>query len=103
MNMDQPDIAAYQELFRLYGDNMGDAYLQPDDERYRLLFDQICRMLVKPSTTNLRLPEPFRHTAMLYLAEDADTLAHMRDPANRNFMISDLADFLHLLARSSAG
>lgn len=101
--MNKPDLADYFALFRLYGGDLGQAYLEPEDERYRLLFDQVCRLLIKPSPTNLALPQPFRTTAQLYLAEDAATLAHMHDPANRHFMLSDLYDFLHMLRRMNGG
>jgi len=95
----RPDLDDYFALFRLYGGDLGEAYRQPDDERYRLLFEQVCHLLLKPSAINLRLPEPFRLTAQRYLAEEPETVAQMRDPANRNFMLSDLHDILHLLRR----
>lgn len=99
----KPDFADYFALFDLYGGDLSRAYLAPDDERYRLLFDQICHVLLKPSPVNLRLPQPFRTTAERYLAGDAVTLAHMRVPENRNFMLSDLYDVLHLLRAQSGG
>ena len=60
--MPGPDLADYTELFGLYAKDLGAAYLEPEDERYRLLFDQLCRLLAKPSAFNLSLPEPFRRT-----------------------------------------
>lgn len=99
----KPDFAEYFSLFRLYGGDLSQAYLAPDDDRYRLLFDQLCHLLLKPSPLNLRLPQPFRTTAERYLAGDAATLAHMQDPQNRHFMLSDLYDVLHLLRAQSGG
>lgn len=92
----------YVELFRLYGDSLSQAYLAPGDDRYRLLFDQFCRLLVKSSVFNLEIPEPFRVTARLYLAGDEATRRQMESPENRNFMLSDLADFIDLKRRLAA-
>lgn len=109
--MHQPDTADYLALFGQYrssdtpvpmsspapaGHDFGSAYLEPEDERYRLLFDQICRLLVQPSSFNLQMPQEFRHTARLYLDGDAATLAHMRTAQMRHFMLSDLYDYVHL-------
>jgi hypothetical protein len=97
--MTKPDLADYLTLFGRYGRDFGEAYLEPADERYRLLFDQICRMLAQPSNFNLSLPQAFRTTAYRYLAGDEATLARMRDPDNRHFMLSDLYDYLDLRHR----
>ena len=92
----KPDADDYLALFARYREDFGDVYLEPDDERFRLLFDQICRMLAKPSAFNLGLPGQFRATAMRYLDGDEATLAHMTAPENRHFMLSDLFDYIHL-------
>ena len=92
----------YGALLRLYGDGLSDAYRAPDDERYRLLFDQLCRLLVKSSPFNLEIPAPFRLTAQRYLNEDAATRQQMDQAENRNFMVSDLADFIELKRRMAA-
>lgn len=94
--MTNPDADDYLLLFARYGKDFGAAYLEPEDDRYRLLFDHICRLLVKPSDFNLRMPSEFRSTASRYLAGDQATLQHMRDPQNRHFMLSDLYDYVHL-------
>lgn len=94
--MKKPDIDDYMDLFKRYGRDFGDAYLEPEDERFRLLFDQILRLLTQPSDFNLSLPEPFRTTAHRYLAGDDATIAHMKVIENRHFMLSDLYDYVHL-------
>jgi hypothetical protein len=94
--MNKPDGNDYLSLFGRYGKDFGAAYLEPEDERYRLLFDNICVLLVKPSDFNLSMPQEFRTTASRYLAKDEATIAHMRDPLNRHFMLSDLYDYVHL-------
>jgi hypothetical protein len=86
----------YLSLFGPYQRDFGDAYLAPEDERYRLLFDQVCRLLVQPTPFNLAMPQEFRRTARLYLDGDATTVAHMRTAQMRHFMLSDLYDYVHL-------
>lgn len=97
--MQHPSLSDYVELFRLYGDNLGSAYLHAADDRYRFLFDQLCKVLVQDSPFNRDMPQPFRWTARRYLEGDEATLAHMRDPENRNFMLSDLFDYIDLQNR----
>ena len=101
---DYPDPDAYLALFARYRDELGGldfgrAYLSPEDDRYRLLFDQLCRLLTRPSAFNLAMPQEFRRTAHRYLAGDARTQAHMRTPEMRHFMLSDLYDYVHLSSR----
>ena len=103
-----PDARDYLNLFANYHDGAGDrdfgkAYLEPDDERYRLLFEQICRLLVKPSAFNHTMPQEFRRTARRYLAQESQTVAHMRAPEMRHFMLSDLYDYVHLCSRAGQG
>ena len=93
----KPDGEDYLVLFRRYKTDFGDAYLEPEDERFRLLFDQICRMLIKPSSFNLSLPAQFRTTAFRYLENDPVTFTHMSIAENRHFMLSDLFDYIHLV------
>lgn len=94
--MTKPDIGDYIDLFKRYGRDFGDAYLDPEDERFRLLFDQILRLLIQPSDFNLSLPKEFLTTAHRYLAGDEATVAHMKVIENRHFMLSDLYDYVHL-------
>lgn len=101
--MAAPDLNDYLALFRLYGGNLGAAYRATNDERYRLLFEQLCHLLAQASAFNGSLPEPFRRTARAYLADDPDTVASMLQPENRNFMISDISDYIDLLARRRGG
>ena len=94
--MSNPDAQHYLDLFEAYGKDFGPAYLEPDDERYRLLFDQICHLLTRTSDFNLSMPQEFRISAQRYLAGDESTVAHLRNPQNRHFMLSDLYDYVHL-------
>jgi hypothetical protein len=96
MPASKPDMDDYLDLFGRYQKDFGPAYMEPEDERYRFLFDQICRLLVQPSDFNLSMPQEFRQTAQRYLAGDEFTVSHMRDPQIRHFMLSDLYDYVHL-------
>jgi len=93
----KPDSEDYLALFSRYREDFGDVYMAPEDERYRLLFEQICHMLAQGSRFNLSLPEQFRTTAFRYLEGDAHTVAHMQAAENRHFMLSDLFDYIHLV------
>jgi hypothetical protein len=99
MAVSKPDMEDYLDLFGRYQKDFGPAYMEPEDERYRLLFDQICRLLVQPSEFNLSMPQEFRNTAQKYIAGDEFTVSHMRDPEIRHFMLSDLYDYVHLRHR----
>jgi hypothetical protein len=99
-----PNAADYMALFERYRDpkgahDFGQAYLEPEDERYRLLFEQVCHLLVQPSDFNQHMPQEFRRTARLYLDGDSKTLQHMRTAQMRHFMLSDLYDYVHLCLR----
>jgi hypothetical protein len=78
------------------GRDFGDAYKATEDERFRLLFEQICQLLIAPSAFNLAMPQAFRRTAQQWVDGDAATLAHMGNVQNRHFMLSDLYDYVHL-------
>jgi hypothetical protein len=92
----EPDIRDYLKLFEIYGANLGRLYSEPDDDRYALLFEQVMRLLVKPSPFNLSLPEPFRTSAHRYRGGHPGTIEHLSRPANRNFMLCDLHDLIML-------
>lgn len=96
MNQQQPTVDAYVQLFDRYGDDLGSLYRAPNDDRYALLFEQVVQLLVKPSAFNLSLPVEFRNAAIRYRDGDPATLAHLRDPANRHFMLCDLHDLVLL-------
>lgn len=96
MSSDQPELTDYVHLFGTYGEDLGEIYKTPEAEQYGFLFEKLVRLLVRPSSYNLGLPEPFRRTAHRYLDGDPATLAHMGNPVDRNFMICDLHDWIML-------
>ncbi len=91
-----PDLDDYLELFSRYGEKVKTLYLEPEDERYRLLFEQVCRLLMKTSRFNAGLPPQFRQTARNYVEGEERTVAHMRQPDRQHFMLSDIYDFVEL-------
>jgi hypothetical protein len=94
--MNHPDADDYLKLFGRYDKDFGAAYLEPQDERYRLLFEQVCQLLLQASDFNLSMPQEFRRTARQWTGGEAVTILHMGDPQNRHFMLSDLFDYVHL-------
>jgi hypothetical protein len=48
--------------------DFGDVYQAAEDERCRLLFEQVCHLLVQPSAFNQAMPQEFRATARQWLA-----------------------------------
>jgi hypothetical protein len=100
-----PAAHDYLKLFLPYhgassAEDFGAVYLESEHEGYRLLFEQVCRLLVLSSPFNQAMPPEFRRTARLYLAGDRVTLEHMRRPEMRHFMLSDLYDYVHLCSRA---
>lgn len=99
-----PDAEDYLRLFAHYSGHeargdFGRAYLEPEDERYRLLFEHVCRLLVRRSSFNGSMPQEFRDTARRYLDRDREVIAHMGSAQMRHFMLSDLYDYVHLCSR----
>lgn len=108
MSAQQPDVEDYVHLFGAYGKDLGSVYREPDDDRYAFLFEQVIRLLIRPSLFNLSLPEPFRVAAHRYHEANPSTVKHLSDPANRHFMLCDLHDLVMLrgglrLRRKEAG
>lgn len=96
MSVSHPELKDYVALFEAYGRDLGALYQEPDDDRYALLFEQVIRLLVRPSQFNNGLPRPFSLSAQRYAARDPATVAHLSDPANRHFMLCDLHDLIML-------
>lgn len=93
---EHPSVADYVQLFRTYGHDLGGIYADDSDVRYAFLFEQVVRLLIRPSRFNLSLPQEFRQAAQRYHDGDAATQAHLREPVNRNFMLCDLHDLVML-------
>jgi hypothetical protein len=96
MSPSKPDVEDYLQLFRQYGGDLGELYREPEDERYALLFEQVVRLLVRPSPFNLGLPDTFRVAARRYRDGHQPTVTKLRQPANRHFMLCELHDLIML-------
>jgi hypothetical protein len=96
MSPSRPELDDYLALFRPYGDDLGDIYQAPDDDRYLLLFERAVRLLVQPSPFNLSLPAPFRQSALRWRDGHAATRRHFGYPSNRHFLLADLHDLIML-------
>ncbi|MEN2494630.1 MAG: hypothetical protein TECD_00534 [Hyphomicrobiaceae bacterium hypho_1] len=96
MSKNLPSLEDYVNLFRSYGKDLGTIYTEPDDDRYALLFEQIICMLIKPSAYNSSIPKQFRIAAQSYYEKDSVTYKHLREPANRHFMLCDFYDWVML-------
>ncbi|WP_295882428.1 hypothetical protein [uncultured Thiohalocapsa sp.] len=96
MSPTKPDVQDYLQLFRQYGGDLTALYRAPEDDRYALLFEQVVRLLVRPSPFNLRLPDEFRMAARRWRDGHQPTVARLREPANRHFMLCELYDLVML-------
>ncbi|MBF0447420.1 MAG: hypothetical protein HQL67_04390 [Magnetococcales bacterium] len=97
MDFPNPDLEDYVRLFDRYGEKIQTIYQEEEeDDRYALLFEQIVRLLIKPSPFNRMLPEKFRLSSHRYLRGDPLTVKHFAYPSNRHFMMSDLYDLIML-------
>jgi hypothetical protein len=100
--MGYPDAEDYLHCFNLYGKDISSIYLEEEqDGRYEFLFERILRMLIQPSPFNLKIPAPFILTARKYLSGDQEARSYMSQPEKRNFMLSDLYDFVLLTHKMS--
>jgi hypothetical protein len=84
--MGHPDAATDLAIFSRDGHSYCAACLEPEDDRYRMRFDQVCRLLVQGSRFKRLMPPEVGRTATLYLASDASTVTHMRDAQMRHVM-----------------
>ncbi len=97
--MSYPDVTDYLHCFEIYGEDIRTIYLDHEEGRYEFLFERILRMLIMQSTFNATIPAPFKTTARKYLSGDMETRTYMNNPEKRNFMLSDLYDFVLLQHR----
>ncbi len=93
---DHPDADDYLRLFARYQPGPRDFTPGGEGEDYRLLFEQVCRMLAQASSFNAAVPPELRRTAAQWLSGDAATIEQMADPQRRRLMLGDLYDYVHL-------
>lgn len=96
MSTEHPELADYLKLFALYAGKLDFTIEGTRGGDYSLIFEQVMRLLLKPSAFNDSLPEPFLAVAERYAFNDTATVAHFRYNENKQFFLSDLYDSLSL-------
>ncbi|MDD3609181.1 MAG: hypothetical protein PHI49_05445 [Halothiobacillaceae bacterium] len=94
MTASRPEIGDYLALMRLYGGRRIHA-LEVED--VTLLFEQTLRLLARASPFNDTLPPPFHEDARRHVAGDAALRERLADNEIRQFFLSDLYDYIHLM------
>lgn len=94
MSTEQPELNDYLKLFQLYAGKLDFTVKGTKGGDYSFIFEQVMRLLLKPSAFNSTLPEPFISVAERYAFSDAATAAHFRYNENKQFFLSDLYDSL---------
>lgn len=96
MKTDHPDLHDYLKLFALYAGKLDFTIKGTVGGDYSLIFEQVIRLLLKPSAFNQTLPETFLAVAERYAFNEQATVTHFRYNENKQFFLSDLYDSLLL-------
>jgi hypothetical protein len=91
-----PELYDYLKLFQLYEGKLDFTIKGTRGGDYSFIFEQVIRLLLKPSPFNDTLPEPFISVAERYAFNEAATMAHFRYNENKQFFLSDLYDSLKI-------
>jgi len=100
LSTEQPELDDYLKLFQLYEGKLDFTVKGTRGGDYSFIFEQVMRLLLKPSAFNRTLPEPFISVSERYAFSDAATVAHFRYNENKQFFLSDLYDSLILYQAS---
>lgn len=92
----QPKAEHYLRILDFYSDALREP-VEPAGNRFELVFEQVVRLLARPSSFNDSLPAPFLDVAYRYAEGEAATLRHFGYDENRQFFLSDLYDYLLLV------
>lgn len=102
MSKERPELHDYLKLFSLYEGKLDFTIKGTKGGDYSFIFEQIVRLLLRPSPFNDTLPETFIGVAERYAFDDPATTAHFRYNENRQFFLSDLYDSLMLYRDTSS-
>ena len=94
LSSEQPELNDYIKLFRLYEGKLDFTIKGTKGGDYTFIFEQVVRLLLKPSPFNRTLPEPFISVAERYAFSDVATVTHFRYNENKQFFLSDVYDSL---------
>lgn len=96
MSTKRPELNDYLKLFELYAGRLDFTIEGTKDGDYSFIFEQVVRLLLKSSSFNDILPEPFLAVAERYAFNDTATVAHFKYNENKQFFLGDLYDSLML-------
>jgi hypothetical protein len=96
LSTESPELGDYLKLFELYAGKLDFTVKGTRGGDYSLIFEQVIRLLLRPSPFNDTLPEPFLAVAERYAFAERATIAHFRYNENKQFFLSDLYDSLAL-------
>jgi hypothetical protein len=94
LSTELPELKHYLKLFELYRGKLDFSVKGTRDGDYSLIFEQVIRLLLKPSPFNNTLPAPFISVAERYAFNEPATVGHFRYHENKQFFLSDLYDSL---------
>ena len=106
LSTEYPKLHDYMKLFGLYAGKLDFTINGTKNGDYSFIFEQVIRLLLRPSEFNDSLPEPFLGVAERYAFAEPATVAHFKYNENKQFFLSDLYDSLmlyHAAQRSYAG
>ena len=96
MSTERPELGDYLKLFELYEGKLDFTIKGTKGGDYSFIFEQVIRLLLKPSSFNDSLPEPYLAVAERYAFAESATVAHFKYNENKQFFLSDLYDSLML-------
>lgn len=96
MSRESPVLQDYLKLFALYEGKLDFSDGEDGGGDYLLIFEQVIRLLLKPSPFNDMLPDTFLSAAERYAFNESATESYFRYSDNRHFFLSDLYDSLQL-------
>ena len=101
MSKDRPELNDYLKLFELYEGKLDFSIKGTKGGDYSFIFEQVIRLLLKPSPFNDTLPETFIGVAERYVFNDPATVAHFHYNENKQFFLGDMYDSLILYREES--
>ena len=96
MSKESPELQDYLKLFELYEGKLDFSIKGTKGGDYSFIFEQVVRLLLRPSAFNDTLPETFASVAERYTFNEPATVAHFHYNENKQFFLGDLYDSLVL-------
>jgi hypothetical protein len=96
VSKERPELQDYLKIFELYEGKLDFTIKGTKGGDYSFIFEQVIRLLLRPSPFNDTLPDTFINVAERYAFNEPATAAHFRYNENKQFFLSDLYDSLVL-------